>query len=274
MKLIKSPEGWWAQLDGKFVRLNGFDFDALLSGDDPVGHIGRMIRGTLGARPEGPKKGLAPITSQEVWAAGVTYQRSKAARMEESDFSATAYDKVYDALRPELFFKATPGRCAGDGETLHLRTDSKWMVPEPELTLLISANRKLVGFTLGNDLSCRDIEGENLLYLPQAKVWDRCCALGPAILINDGSVDILQSTIKVTIERGLDVVFQGETPLSRIKRTFDELSEYLFRHQSFASGVYLLTGTGVVPPDNFTLQKGDQVRIEVPEIGSLTNAMV
>jgi 2-dehydro-3-deoxy-D-arabinonate dehydratase len=273
MKLIKSADGWWGELAGRFVRLGGFDLDRWLAGEDPVGDVTRMVKGTLGGRPEGPKGSLCPIGSQEVWAAGVTYLRSKAARMEESDFSATAYDRVYEAPRPEIFFKATARRCSGDGQPLNLRTDSKWMVPEPELALVISSRGKVVGFTLGNDLSCRDIEGENLLYLPQAKVWDKCCGLGPCILVNDGEADILKSTIKVTIERGLDIVFEGETPLSRIKRSFDELSSWLFRDQTFPQGVIMLTGTGIVPADDFTLAKGDRVAISAPEIGRLENPM-
>ncbi len=191
--------------------------------------------------------------------------------MEESDFSASAYDKVYEAARPELFFKATPSRCVGTGGALKLRDDSKWMVPEPELTLVIGANQKLMGFTIGNDLSCRDIEGENLLYLPQAKVWDQCCGLGPCILVADDPEAIRESDISVEIIRDKKSVFAGSTSIGRIKRSFEELIEYLFRNQTFANGVFLLTGTGIVPPDDFTLQRGDEVRITVETIGTLSN---
>jgi len=191
--------------------------------------------------------------------------------MEESNFSATAYDRVYEAARPELFFKATASRCVGSGGALKLRDDSKWMVPEPELVLVIDARGKLVGFTIGNDLSCRDIEGENLLYLPQAKVWDNCCGLGPCILLSEDEEAIRKAEIAVEIKRGGKSVFAGSTSIGRIKRSFEELIGYLFRNQSFANGVFLLTGTGVVPPDDFTLKNGDEVRITVEPIGVLSN---
>ena len=191
--------------------------------------------------------------------------------MEESNFSANAYDKVYEAPRPELFFKATPSRCVGPNRALRLRDDSKWMVPEPELTLVINANQEVVGLTIGNDLSCRDIEGENLLYLPQAKVWDQCCALGPCILLASNPAPIRESDISVEIVREKKTVFSGSTSIGRIKRSFEELIGYLFRNQSFANGVFLLTGTGIVPPDNFTLQRGDEVRITIEAIGTLSN---
>ena len=264
MKLYRNAKGWTAEKAGKAFALPGFDLDRWLksqSSEIPVGP----------ALPDIPQPVLTPIQSQEVWAVGVTYLRSKKARMEESDFSANAYDKVYDAPRPELFFKATPSRCVGPGQALRLRDDSKWMVPEPELTLLINAQAKLVGFTIGNDLSCRDIEGENLLYLPQAKVWDECCALGPCILIADQPEKIREAEISVEILRGGKSVFGGSTSIGRIKRSFEELIGYLFRNQSFPVGVFLLTGTGIVPPDDFTLQKGDEVRIAVEPIGVLSN---
>ncbi|HEV8292550.1 MAG TPA: fumarylacetoacetate hydrolase family protein, partial [Tepidisphaeraceae bacterium] len=177
----------------------------------------------------------------------------------------------YEAPRPELFFKATPSRCVGPGQPLRLRDDSKWMVPEPELTLVISANQKLVGFTIGNDLSCRDIEGENLLYLPQAKVWDHCCGLGPCILLADKPEAIREANISVEILRNAKSVFSGSTSIGRIKRSFEEMIGYLFRNQSFPNGVFLLTGTGIVPPDDFTLQRGDEVRITIEAIGTLAN---
>src|SRR5436309_335085 len=192
MKLYRNAKGWSAEKAGKTFDVPGFNLDQWLSGevrDIPIGP----------ALPDVPQPFLAPIQSQEVWAVGVTYLRSKKARMEESDFSANAYDKVYEAPRPELFFKATPTRCVGTGDALRLRDDSKWMVPEPELTLIIGANQEVVGLTIGNDLSCRDIEGENLLYLPQAKVWDQCCALGPCILLASNPAPIRESDISVEI---------------------------------------------------------------------------
>src|SRR4051812_6812831 len=264
MKLYRNAKEWSAEKDKKRYQLSNFNLDRWLAEESDEIPVGPAV-------PDVAQPVLAPIESQEVWAVGVTYLRSKKARMEESDFSANAYDKVYDAPRPELFFKATPSRCVGSGGALKLRDDSKWMVPEPELTLVIGANQKLMGFTIGNDLSCRDIEGENLLYLPQAKVWDQCCGLGPCILVSEDEEAIREAEIAVEIFRDGKSVFSGQTSIGRIKRSFEELIGYLFRNQSFSNGVFLLTGTGVVPPDDFTLQKGDEVRITVEPIGVLSN---
>lgn len=272
MRLYNSADGWWIERAGKLAHLPGFTLDAWLACSDPLADLRQRAQNARSWIAQTPPPRL-PLGGQEVWAAGVTYLRSKTARMEESSFSATAYDRVYDAPRPEIFFKANPRHCAGPGQALHLRDDSIWMVPEPELALVLSAAGQIVGFTIGNDLSCRDIEGENLLYLPQAKIWDKCCALGPAILINDGALDIRQSSIRLDILRAGQSVFSGQTSISRIKRSFEELVRYLFRNQSFPVGAVLLTGTGIVPPDGFTLQNGDEVRMEVPEIGPLTNPM-
>jgi 2-dehydro-3-deoxy-D-arabinonate dehydratase len=270
MRLHRSPDAWWAEVDGKFSVLASFDLDQWLASPDPVGEVQKHLSTKLTATSK-PGSLTTPIGSQEVWAAGVTYLRSRAARMEESTTAASLYDRVYDAPRPELFLKATPARCAGPGDGLHLRQDTNWIVPEPELTLVISSSGKVVGFTIGNDMSCRDIEGENTLYLPQAKIWDKCCGLGPAILINDGSFDIRKSSISLRIRRAGEQIFAGTTPIARIKRTFEDLISWLFRHQTFSHGVFLLTGTGIVPEDNFTLQPGDEIEIEVPEIGTLIN---
>jgi 2-dehydro-3-deoxy-D-arabinonate dehydratase len=270
MKLYRNREGWWMEKAEEWAALPEFSLRRWLAAEDATRHLAHHV-GTAVRRQGLLADILAPIESQEVWAAGVTYLRSKAARMEESNFSATAYDRVYEAARPELFFKATPSRCAGPGGALKLRDDSKWMVPEPELTLVINATGKLVGFTIGNDLSCRDIEGENLLYLPQAKMWDACCGLGPCILVADEAEKIREAEISVEILRGGKRVFGGSTSIRRIKRSFEELIGYLFRNQSFANGVFLLTGTGVVPPDDFTLARGDEVRITVEPIGTLAN---
>jgi 2-dehydro-3-deoxy-D-arabinonate dehydratase len=217
---------------------------------------------------------LAPVERQEVWAAGVTYLRSKKARMEESDFSATAYDRVYEAARPELFFKALGEKVAGPGERVGIRRDARWNVPEPELALVFNSGGEVVGYTVGNDMSSRDIEGENLLYLPQAKVYARSCALGPWIVCGAGEAEARCWEIGVTIERGGGVVFSGSTQVSQIKRSFAELQDYLFRSQQFPAGVVLLTGTGVVPGDDFTLAAGDLVRIRISGIGTLENEVV
>jgi len=215
---------------------------------------------------------LSPIGRQEVWAAGVTYFRSRDARMEESKDAGGGdfYARVYEADRPELFFKATSSRVVGPGSPVRIRRDSRWNVPEPELALLLSADGTIEGYTIGNDMSSRDIEGANPLYLPQAKVYDGCCALGPALLVTDEPLP--QSTaIRIEIRRGGIVPFRGETTLERMKRRPEELASWLFREQSFPDGCFLLTGTGIVPPNDFTLEPGDEVRIGIDGIGTLVN---
>ena len=217
---------------------------------------------------------LTPVEQQEVWAAGVTYLRSKKARMEESDFSANAYDQVYDAPRPEIFFKALPEKVVGPNEPVGIRADSKWNVPEPELTLVVNSAKELVGVSIGNDMSSRDIEGENLLYLPQAKVYDKSCAIGPYIVTGASEEEIRQWTIGVEISRQGKAVFNGETSIDNIKRSFSELLDYLGRSQSFPHGAMLLTGTGVVPDDDFTLAEKDVVSIHISGIGTLENPVI
>ncbi|HIG80354.1 MAG TPA: fumarylacetoacetate hydrolase [Verrucomicrobiales bacterium] len=214
---------------------------------------------------------LAPIERQEVWAAGVTYLRSKTARMEESDFSASAYDLVYDAARPEIFFKSLPEKVVGPNEPVGIRADAKWSVPEPELALALNSRGQVAGCTIGNDMSSRDIEGENLLYLPQAKVYDRSCAIGPWLVLGAREEAIRAWAIGVEIIRANETVFAGETSLNNLKRSFDELAGYLCRSQTFPHGAILLTGTGVVPPDDFTLAAGDLIRITVSGIGTMEN---
>jgi 2-dehydro-3-deoxy-D-arabinonate dehydratase len=217
---------------------------------------------------------LAPIDHQEVWAAGVTYIRSRTARMEESVGAAVFYDKVYEAARPELFFKATPHRVAGPGQPLRIRADARWNVPEPELALVLNSRLQLVGFTIGNDMSSRDIEGENPLYLPQAKVYNQCCGLGPCIALAESMPPREKMEIRLAIRRQGQVAFEGETSAGRMARTFDDLIEYLGRDNSFPHGAFLLTGTGVVPADDFTLLPGDIVTISIAGIGELTNPVV
>ncbi len=229
------------------------------------------LAGLMTGKPVFEPRLAAPVDRQEVWAAGVTYARSRTARMAESATSATAYDRVYGAARPELFFKALPEKVVGPGDAIAVRADSKWSVPEPELALVIAPDRRIVGCTLGNDVSARDIEGENLLYLPQAKIYDRSCALGPAVLAGAAESEIRGWIIRLEIERQGRIVFAGETPLSRMTRSFDDLVSCLFRCQRFPHGAILLTGTGIVPPDDFSLESGDRVRIECPPIGILEN---
>ena len=214
---------------------------------------------------------LTPVERQEVWAAGVTYLRSKKARMEESDFSANAYDQVYDAPRPEIFFKSLPEKVVHPGDSVGIRADASWNVPEPELTLVVNSRKELVGVSIGNDMSSRDIEGENLLYLPQAKMYERACAIGPCIVTGADEAAIRQWTIGVEIMRSSETVFSGDTSINNIKRTFDELLDYLGRSQSFPHGAMLLTGTGVVPGDEFTLAAEDRIRITVSGIGTMEN---
>lgn len=216
---------------------------------------------------------LAPVDHQEIWAAGVTYLRSKKARMEESDFSANAYDRVYEAARPELFFKSLPEKTIGHRGAVGIRRDAKWSVPEPELALVINSKGRIAGYTIGNDMSSRDIEGENLLYLPQAKIYRQSCALGPCIVFGPTENEARSWSVKLEIVREEKTVFQGETSIDQIKRSFEELVNYLFRSQEFPHGAVLLTGTGIVPPDNFSLQAQDRVRMEISGIGTLENSV-
>jgi 2-dehydro-3-deoxy-D-arabinonate dehydratase len=259
--------------DGRQGFLVGHDdWDTLLNHEDLEGVLKAAL--ATGRKSAMPAVALAPIVSQEVWAAGVTYWRSRDARMEESKDAGggSFYDRVYEAERPELFFKATPHRVVGPGGTLRLRKDSRWIVPEPELTLVVNRRAEIVGYTIGNDLSCRDIEGENPLYLPQAKVFDGCAALGPGILVTKQPL-AKETEIRLSIKRGGSEVAAGATTLAQLRREPAKLVEWLFREASFPNGVFLLTGTGIVPKDDFTLQPGDEITIEVPPIGVLVNGV-
>jgi len=217
---------------------------------------------------------LAPIDRQEVWAAGVTYKRSQAARMEESEHGASHYDLVYTADRPELFFKASPHRVSGPDVPVRIRQDATWSVPEPELALVLNSRLELVGFTVGNDMSSRDIEGENPLYLPQAKVYDGACALGPCITLAPFMPPREETKIRLSIFRDDSPVFEGETDLGQMHRTFEDLIDYVGRDNSYPDGLFLLTGTGIVPDSDFTLQAGDVVTISIDGIGTLINPVV
>jgi 2-dehydro-3-deoxy-D-arabinonate dehydratase len=214
---------------------------------------------------------LAPIDRQEVWAAGVTYKRSREARERESVGAARFYDLVYSAPRPELFFKATPNRVVGPGGRVRVRRDSRWSVPEPELALVLSPRLQIVGYTVGNDMSARDIEGENPLYLPQAKIYNHSCALGPAITLAEDMPPPERVSIHMTIDRSGARVFDGTIRLTEMARPLTELVEWLGRENTFPHGVILLTGTGLVPPDDFSLAVGDVVSIDITGIGRLTN---
>lgn len=238
----------------------------LVTGAAPAAQLSELASG------QGRLRLLKPTDAQEVWAAGVTYERSRVAREEESAGSGI-YDRVYTAPRPEIFFKATPSRTVGPGEAVAVRQDSRWNVPEPELGLVVNPALELVGFTIGNDMSSRDIEGENPLYLPQAKVYRRACALGPGIVLA-GELDPRALGIRLTIQRDGKTVFQGETSTRMMNRTLEELVAYLGRANEFPHGVVLLTGTGIVPGDDFTLQEGDVISVAIDGLGELVNPVV
>ena len=252
------------------------DWDELINHNDLLSYLSALLEAGDLPTVDGDfsQQILPPIVSQEVWAAGVTYYRSRTARIEESQAAGGGdfYDRVYTAERPELFFKATPARVAGPAGMVRIRKDSQWNVPEPELALVLTRDAKIVGYTIGNDMSSRDIEGENPLYLPQAKVYDKSCALGPCVYLCEGMLPAT-TEIKIGIKRDGKTVFDGETALSQLKRTPESLVEYLFRDNSFPFGCILLTGTGIVPPDDFTLQHGDEIAINIEPIGTLLNVV-
>jgi 2-dehydro-3-deoxy-D-arabinonate dehydratase len=248
--------------------------EPLLEDENALVSLAQLNQSTLPRIPLSEVRFCAPVERQEVWAAGVTYLRSKAARMEESDFSANAYDRVYDAERPELFFKCLAEKVIASGAAVGIRRDSKWSVPEPELALVLNSRGRIVGYTIGNDMSARDIEGANLLYLPQAKIYQGSCALGPFVELGVPETTARQWSIRLQIDRNGKQIFAGETSVRKIKRSFEELADFLFRSQVFAHGAVLLTGTGVVPPDSFSLQEHDCIRIEITGIGLLENSVM
>jgi 2-dehydro-3-deoxy-D-arabinonate dehydratase len=276
MKLYRSCQGMVVEHADRFFTVNASSkassWDDLLTREDLCDYLAQLTRG-MKSSDAPPRDLLAPIGSQEVWAAGVTYFRSRNARMEESKSAGGGdfYDRVYHATRPELFFKSMPHRVVGSGGKVAIRDDASWSVPEPELTLLVTPKGKIAGYTIGNDMSSRDIEGENPLYLPQAKVYDRSCALGPCLLVAEEPLSAAE--IAIEIRRGGAVAFSGATTLKEMKRKPEELVEYLYRNNSFPHGCFLLTGTGVVPPDSFTLKPGDEIRITIPPIGTLANTV-
>ncbi|MEO5817940.1 MAG: fumarylacetoacetate hydrolase family protein [Gemmatimonadaceae bacterium] len=271
MKLYRTALGVVVESHGRFHSLEA-DWNTLINHADLLAHLRAATTGRGETTLQG--NALAPVTSQEVWAAGVTYLRSRSARIEESQDAGggTFYDRVYNAARPEIFFKASAFRVRASGETIRIRADAKWSVPEPELALYINARGQIIGYTIANDVSSRDIEGENPLYLPQAKIYDGSCALGPAVLMTDAPL-APETPIELRITRDGSVAFEGSTTFSQLKRTPVELVEYLYRETSFPDGCVLLTGTGVIPPDHFTLQSGDDVEIHIPPIGTLRNTV-
>ncbi|HEY6372381.1 MAG TPA: fumarylacetoacetate hydrolase family protein [Candidatus Sulfotelmatobacter sp.] len=272
MKLYRSRHGFVAEQASRYYALHASSWDDLVRHEDLRDYLEQLIAEGKPVDAAAPPDLLPPIGSQEVWAAGVTYYRSRDARMEEAKGAGGGdfYDRVYQAKRPELFFKSAPHRVVGPEANVAIRDDASWSVPEPELTLFVSPGGKIAGYTIGNDMSSRDIEGENPLYLPQAKVYDRSCALGPCLLIADEPLSAA-TEIALEIRRSGAVAFSGATTLKEMKRKPEELVEYLYRNNSFPYGCFLLTGTGIVPPDSFTLKSGDEIRIAIPPIGTLVN---
>lgn len=275
MHLYRTEQSPVVEADGKRYRI-GTSWNELFLDDNLAATLRNLIEpsesdATLDDLTD---TALVPIADQEIWAAGVTYFRSKTARMDESKDAGGGdfYDRVYDADRPEIFFKATAIRTVGHGGSMYLRDDSKWIVPEPELTLAVSAGGKIIGYTVGNDLSCRDIEGENPLYLPQAKTFRDCAAIGPAIYVTDKPLDP-ETDISLSIKRGGEEIVSDGTTLSQMKRSLEELVGYLFSNNDHPKGCFLMTGTGVVPADDFCLQSGDEVSITIEPIGTLVNTM-
>jgi 2-dehydro-3-deoxy-D-arabinonate dehydratase len=272
MRLYRTRRGYLIEEHDQFYSIASESWDALITRDDLHEHLKEYLGHAKAIEGVALNDIQAPIGTQEVWAAGVTYYRSRDARIQESKSSGGGdfYDRVYGADRPELFFKASPHRVAGPNSKVAIRDDATWSVPEPELTLVVTPRGRIVGYTIGNDMSSRDIEGENPLYLPQAKVYDRSCALGPGILVSDSPLP-RSTEIQLEIRRGGEPEFSGSTSLAAMKRDPASLVEFLYRNNSFPNGCFLLTGTGIVPPDSFTLKTNDEIRITITGIGTLVN---
>ena len=277
MKLYRTRGGSLVEHDGSYYAIDDVDWDALITRNDLERHLEEFVsaRAALSLDLQ-LDSGIvrAPIGSQEVWAAGVTYFRSRDARVAEAKAAGSSdfYDRVYSAERPELFFKSTPSRVVGHKESVAIRKDASWSVPEPELVLLVSPTGQIVGYTIGNDMSSRDIEAENPLYLPQAKIYARSCALGPGILVSSSPLPSA-TEIRLQILRAGQNAFTGTTTLDSLKREPASLVDYLYRDNVFPHGCFLLTGTGIVPPDSFTLRHGDEIRITIAGIGTLVNSV-
>lgn len=273
MKILRTNAGTVVERDNERLLLPRHDWDELFRQEDLPAYLDRKLKMTevQAGMDETP---LAPVSSQEIWAAGVTYYRSRDARMAESEKTGggSFYDRVYIAERPELFHKGSARTVVSPGDTVRIRADSSWNVPEPELTLAIDHAGRIIGYTIGNDMSSRDIEGENPLYLSQAKIYDGSSALGPAILLSDAVPDP-STEISMEISRGAVAAYRGTTTLAELKRTPEDLAAYLYRHNTFPAGCFLMTGTGIVPPENFTLQDGDRIAITIESIGTLTNTV-
>lgn len=275
MKLYKTTQGIIIEKDNTCFLLKENDWDSFINDDALYQKMERLTKTlTPTGKPLPVDEILAPLGNQELWACGVTYLRSKVGRQEESKASGGSdfYAKVYEADRPEVFFKSTPHRVVGSGDKVNIRKDSTWDVPEPELTLVVSASGKIVGYTIGNDMSSRSIEGENPLYLPQAKTYDACAAVGPCIYVSESGIGS-DTQIHLQIERNNQTVFEGTVALDQMKRKPEELVSFVFRECSFPNGCLVMTGTGIVPGSDFTLASGDQISITIDHIGTLVNTV-
>jgi 2-dehydro-3-deoxy-D-arabinonate dehydratase len=272
--LYRTLDGIFVEHDTKFYRVEVASLDLLVACDDLHGLLSSIVGNGTPTEQIDLNNLQAPIGNQEVWASGVTYYRSRSARIEESRSAGGGdfYDRVYSAERPELFFKAVAHKVAGPNAKVRIRRDAKWSVPEPELTLLVNPRAQIIGYTIGNDMSSRDIEGQNPLYLPQAKVYDQSCSLGPGLLIQKEALPSSSRILLDILRRG-KVEFSASVDLAELKRSPETLVEYLFRDHSFPYGCFLLTGTGIVPPDSFTLESGDEIRISIDAIGTLVNTV-
>lgn len=275
MKLYKTRRGIVIEKATQFFLLQGQDWDTFINDDNLFKKTGKIIESQdalPGSNPLIDDGVLPPVGNQELWACGVTYLRSKVGRQEESQSAGGSdfYARVYEAERPEVFFKSTAHRVAGHGDKVRIRKDSSWDVPEPELVLVVTSSGKIVGYTIGNDMSSRSIEGENPLYLPQAKTYDGCAALGPCILVTEQPINPT-TTIYLVINRENKKVFEGTVGIDQMKRTPQELVSFVFRECSFPQGCLIMTGTGIVPGSDFTLRSGDEIKISIDDIGTLVN---
>jgi 2-dehydro-3-deoxy-D-arabinonate dehydratase len=275
MKLYKTTSGILIEKEDIQYLLHETDWDGFINDDQLYDKLDRLTKTiTATKKPLVETEILAPIQNQELWACGVTYLRSKVGRQEESKAAGGSdfYGKVYEAERPEVFFKSTAHRVVGHGGKVNIRKDSTWDVPEPELTLVVSSSGKIIGYTIGNDMSSRSIEGENPLYLPQAKTYDACAAIGPCIYVTDGSI-ATDTEISLVIKRAAAIVFEGSVSLNQMKRTPEELVSFVYRECSFPYGCLIMTGTGIVPGADFTLASGDEIAITIDGIGTLINTV-
>ena len=273
MKLYKTKTGIVIEKENKFYSGPNENWDSFINDDSLLQKLEHLTQSLTASTNDLLKDILAPIGSnQELWACGVTYLRSKVGRQEESKSSGGAdfYVKVYQAERPEVFFKSTPHRIVGTNDYVRIRKDSTWDVPEPELTLVVTSSGKIVGYTIGNDMSSRSIEGENPLYLPQAKTYDKSAALGPCVYVTDKPLDS-NTMIQLEIKRNQVTIFKDNIAISQMKRTAEELVSFVYRECSFPHGCLIMTGTGIVPGSDFTLKSGDVIKISIDEIGELKN---